>query len=522
MKYKYNNFYEMIVENEKKYKNSPAYFIDNKKVTWGEFKKLVDTFSKALHLMGIKKGDKIPIFVTNSLEFIIAMQAIQKIGAVAVPINTFLKEEEVAFILNDIDAKLLIASKKLQNNIKNIREKTNVEKIIWEGDIEEIDENNISFNEMISKFDSHEVSQTPKLDDLAFIIYTSGTTGKPKGAMLTYKNIFSNIVGINEITNITKKDRFIAYLPMFHSFTLTVNLLLPMYSASAVVIIKSIMPFSNIIKQTLLKRVTIFTGVPDVYSALSRAKLPFYFHWFHKVRFFISGAAPLPAEVLNKFSKKFKKSKLLEGYGLSECSPVVAVNRAELQKPGSVGPAIPGVEVKIVNDDLEEVPIGEEGEIIVKGDNVMRGYYNREDATKETIINGWLLTGDIGKLDEDGYLYILDRKKDLIISKGVNIYPREIEEVCLKYPGIKECAVVGMKDEKLGEIPIAFVELEDDAKVNEIEIKNFLKKHLANYKVPKHIYFVENLPKNATGKVLKRKLREKIDEYVKEGRNKKN
>ena len=519
MKYKYNNFYEMIEENAKKYKNKPAYFIDNRKITWERFKKKVDTFSRALHLLGVKKGDKIPILVTNSLEFIVAMQGIQKIGAVAVPINTFLKEDEIAFILNDIEANMLIASSKLKNNIKNIRKKTSVKKIIWEGDIEKVDENNISFKEILSNFDSHEVIDTPKIDDLAFIIYTSGTTGKPKGAMLTYKNIFSNILGVNELINITNKDRFIAYLPMFHSFTMTVNLLLPMYSASAVVIIRSIMPFSNIIKQTLLKRITIFTGVPDVFSALSRAKLPFYFHWFNRVRFFVSGAAPLSAEVLKRFQSKFKRAKLLEGYGLSETSPIVAVNRYEKQKIGSVGPAIPGVEVKIVNDDLIEVPIGAVGEIIVKGDNVMMGYYKREDATNETLINGWLLTGDIGKMDEEGYIYILDRKKDLIISKGVNIYPREIEEICMKYPGIKECAVVGKKDENLGEIPIAFVELEEEADVDELKLKKFLKNHLANYKLPKHIYFVENLPKNATGKVLKRKLRDNLDEWTKKYEN---
>ena len=333
--------------------------------------------------------------------------------------------------------------------------------------------------------------------------------------MLSYKNIFSNILGVNEIVNITNKDRFIAYLPMFHSFTMTVNLLLPMYSASGVVIIKSIMPFSNIIKQTLLKRVTIFTGVPDVFLALSKAKLPFYFHWFNKVRFFVSGAAPLPGEVLKRFQKKFKKAKLLEGYGLSEASPVVAVNRAEFQKEGSVGAAIPGVEIKIVNDELMEVPVRECGEIIVKGDNIMKGYYKKDDITSETIINGWLLTGDIGKLDEDGYLYILDRKKDLIINKGVNIYPREIEEVCMKYPNIKACAVVGIKEKNLEEIPVAFIEAEENKKIDKSGLKKFLKENLANYKIPKNIYFVEELPKNATGKVLKRKLRENIDKYMK-------
>jgi long-chain acyl-CoA synthetase len=514
MKYQYNNFYEILEKNAKKLKNKPAYFIDNRKISWDRLKKKVDTFARALEIIGVKKGDLVPILLGNSVEYIVALLGIQKLGAAAVPINTFLKEEEITFILNDTEAKILIASSKFKNNLKDIRKNTNVKKIIWEGDVDNIDENNISFSEILSNFESHEVKELPKIDDLAVIIYTSGTTGKPKGAMLTYKNFFANIYGVNELIKLTNKDRFIAYLPMFHSFTLTVNILLPMFYGAPVVIIRSIMPFSNVIKQTLLKRVTIFTGVPDVYSALSRAKLPFYFHLFNKVRFFISGAAPLPAEVLERFSKKFKKAKLLEGYGLSECSPVVAVNRPELQKPLSVGPAIPGVEVKIVNDELVEVPLGEPGEIIVKGDNVMKGYYKREDATDETIINGWLLTGDIGKMDEDGYIYILDRKKDLIISKGVNIYPREIEEVCLKYPGVKECAVVGKK-ENGDEIPVAFVEPEENAKINELDLKKFLKKHLANYKVPKAIYIVDELPKNATGKVLKRKLRANLEDYIK-------
>ena len=513
--YEFNNFYEILERNVKQFPKKTAYFIDDRKVTWSRVKKKVDTFARTLEFLGVKEKDKIPLFVGNSIEYIVALLGIQKLGAIAVPINTFLKEDEVAFIVNDVEATLMIASSNLANSIKNIRKKTNIKKIIWEGEFKNIDADNISFSEILSNFESHEVSELPEIDDLAVIIYTSGTTGKPKGAMLSYKNFFSNIYGVNELIRLNHKDRFIAYLPMFHSFTLTVNILLPMFCAAPVVIIKSIMPFSNIIKQTLLKRVTIFTGVPDVYSALSRAKLPFYFHWFNKVRFYISGAAALPGEVLERFSAKFKKGKLLEGYGLSETSPVVAVNRPELQKPYSVGPALPGVEVKIVDDDLMEVPVGEAGEIIVKGDNVMRGYYKREDATAETIINGWLLTGDIGKVDEDGYIYILDRKKDLIISKGVNIYPREIEEICLKFDGVKECAVIGLKDEQNGEIPVAFVELEDNVEIKESELKKFLKSHLANYKIPKHIYFVEELPKNATGKVLKRVLRDKIHEYIK-------
>ena len=487
MEYKYSNFYEIIKENAQLYPKRVAYFVDNKKITWKEVKTKVDSFAAALEEMGVKKGDKVPILIENSLEFIISFFAIGRLGAVVVPINTFLKEEEISYILNDIGAFLLITSDSLKDKVKNLDIKTIIPPL---------------YSSKTPK------ASLPSLEDLAVIIYTSGTTGRPKGAMLTYKNFFANIYGINEIIKITPKDRFIAYLPMFHSFTLTVNILLPLFFKSPVVIIKSIRPFSNIIKQTLLKRVTIFTGVPDVYSALVKAKIPFYFHWFNKVRFYISGAAPLPGETLEKFSKKFK-GKLLEGYGLSETSPVVSVNREELQKPYSVGKPLPNVEVKIVNDELVETDVGE---IIVKGDNVMKGYYNNPEATESSIINGWFLTGDIGRIDEDGYLYILDRKKDLIISKGVNIYPREIEEVCLKIDGVRACAVVGMKENGV-EIPVAFIETEKEIKAN--EIKSFLKQHLANYKIPKHIYFVEELPKNATGKVLKRVLKENIGKYMK-------
>jgi len=299
---------------------------------------------------------------------------------------------------------------------------------------------------------------------------------------------------------------------MFHTFTLTVSVLLPLYTASPIVIIKSIMPFSNIIKQTLLKRVTIFIGVPEVFSALSKAKFPWYFMWFHRIRYFISGGAPLSKTTLERMRQKFRRTPLLEGYGLSECSPVVAVNRPEKQKDLSVGPPLPDYQVKIVDSDLMELPPGEIGEVIVKGDCVMKGYYKNPYATEEVIVNGWLLTGDLGYLDEEGYLYIVDRLKDLIISKGINIYPREIEEILNAHPDIEESAVVGKKDEHHGEIPVAFVKLvENVEKFDEKKIRAYLKENLANYKIPKHIYVLEDFPRNATGKILKRVLRERLN-----------
>lgn len=513
--YKFNSFYEVLSFQAKQRPKNIALFDGDNKITYEELKRKVDSFARFIELIGIKRGKKIGILTVNSPEFIISFLAAGKIGAIPVPINTFLKEDEIAYILNDCEAKLLVASSKFYKDVKNLFDKTSIKKIIWEGECKNLDERNIGFKEILANFESQrEHKLNHHIDDTATIIYTSGTTGKPKGAILSYRNIFANILGVKSLLTITPKDRFIVYLPMFHSFTLTVTVLMPIYFASPIVIIRSIMPFSNIIKQVLLKRVTIFTGVPDVYSALSRAKLPWYFHWFNKVKFYISGAAPLSEDTLKRFTKKFKKAKLLEGYGLSECSPVVAVNRPQKQKPKSVGPAIPGVEVKIVNEDMVELAPMEVGEIIVKGDNVMQGYLNRPEDTNETIINGWLKTGDLGYMDEEGFIFIVDRKKDLIISKGINIYPREIEEVLMNNPYIKAAAVIGQKDEKNGEIPVAYIELEEDAKVSENEIKRYLKEHLANFKIPKSIYFVDELPKNATGKVLKRVLKERVDSKI--------
>ncbi|MCF6173945.1 MAG: AMP-binding protein, partial [Campylobacteraceae bacterium] len=348
------------------------------------------------------------------------------------------------------------------------------------------------------------------LDELACVIYTSGTTGRPKGAMLSFRNILSNCVGAVVVYGVKQSDRFIVFLPMFHSFTLSTSVLLPLYAGASMVVVKSIFPFANVLKQVLLKRVTVFLGVPTLYNALLKAKIPWYFMFFHKVRLFISGGAPLSEASLNKFNKKFKKSILIEGYGLSECSPVVAANTLEKQKPLSVGPVLPGYMVKIVNEEMMELPNGDIGEIIVKGDNVMQGYLNRPDVTDETVINGWLKTGDLGKIDDEGYIYIVDRKKDLIISKGINIYPREIEEWLAKFEGVESAAVVGIKNEGNDEEVVAFVQPKEDKNLDETEIKKYLKSHLANFKLPKIIYVVEELPKNATGKVLKRVLKEQI------------
>ncbi len=510
LKYKYQNFYEIIESNASVAPKKTAIFFDDIKVSNHTLKQDVDTFARFLEFSGIKKGDRVAMIIVNSVEFVVSLFAITKIGAIAVPINTFLKKDEFEYILNDCEARLLISSTSLSKETKGLLDTTKIEKIVWTEKYDELDDRNYSFAEMDVSYEGNENIEKPTLDDLACIIYTSGTTGKPKGAMLSFRNILSNSVGGEEIFKITQKDRFIVFLPMFHSFTFSIMVILPLFAGASMVIVKSIFPFANVLKQVLLKRVTIFLGVPTLYNALLKAKIPWYFMWFNKVRVFISGSAPLSEKALNDFAKKFKNGVLTEGYGLSECSPAVAVNRLDIQKPLSVGLPLPGYEVKIVNDEMMEVPTGEVGEIIVKGDCVMQGYLNRPEATEETIINGWLLTGDLGKLDSDGFLYIVDRKKDLIISKGINIYPREIEEEIYKIEGVDSAAVIGIRNESNDEEVVAFIQPKDDATLSTSEIKKYLKSKLANFKLPKRIYIVEELPKNATGKVLKRVLREQV------------
>lgn len=510
MIYPYQNFYEMITANSEQQAKKTLIFIDDEKISNMDFLHRVDSFARFLVHSGIRKDDKVALVTPNSAEFLIAFFAVSKIGGVVVPINNMLKEDEYTYILNDAEAKMLITSSKFAKQTQNLQERSSIERTVWIDALPQTKGEHFLFSEAmtIPPFND-KLNVDGKLDDLAVLIYTSGTTGHPKGAMLSYKNIFSNLYGGGERFDLSKKDRFIVYLPMFHSFTLSISVLLPIFIGGSMVIIPSVLPFSNIIRQTLLKRVTVFLGIPDVYNALVRAKLPWYFLWFNSVRAFISGGAPLSEDTLTKFNAIFKRAKILEGYGLSECAPAVAVNPISKQKPLSIGLPLYGYEVKIVDEEMLEVPREEVGELIVKGDCVMLGYWKRPTATEETIINGWLKTGDLGKIDDEGYIYIVDRKKDLIISKGINIYPREIEEVLYHHPSIKAAAVIGIKDEKSGEVPVAYVELDPEKEtMTESGIKIYLKQHLANFKIPKSIHFLEELPKTATGKVLKRVLKE--------------
>lgn len=499
------NYYEYL-ENYSKLSRI-AIFDNNGKISFKELKNHVDKMIAFLQNHGVKSGDNVAFIMSNCKEFMILYFAITALKAVAVPINTMLKKEEYSYIIKDCDAKLLIVSRDIKEAAELVSEF---------GDITLFHsfDNSLKDGYLAAYLDYAPVYNfkcDAKLSDSVHIIYTSGTTGLPKGVLLSYKNILSNITSAQHDFKIKSSDRAIAYLPMFHSFTLTAVCLLPLLSGCSLVIERSVLPFSNVVKQILLKRVTILFSVPVILNALLKAKLPWYFMWFHKIRIIVSGSSALSEGTLKAYKEKFKRTAVLEGYGLSECSPIVAVNRLEKQKANSVGLPLHGYEVKIVDDELKELPIGEIGELIVKGDCVMQGYYNKPELTSEVIEGEWLKTGDIARLDEDGFIYIVDRKKDIIISKGINIYPREIEDVIMQLDEVDSCAVIGVKDNELDESVVAYVCLKEGVTLNAQEIQRHLKKHLANYKVPKTIIFKCELPKNAAGKVLKKELKKELE-----------
>ena len=333
---------------------------------------------------------------------------------------------------------------------------------------------------------------------------SSGTTGKPKGAMLSHQNLMRNVAAVMEAVDIRPDDRMAVLLPMFHSFTMTVGLLLPMTQGVSIIAIKSLHPPKNIIAEIMQHGATVMPAIPQLYRALVNVDLPADL----PLRVCLSGAAPLPVEVLNAFRERVGIP-LLEGYGLSETSPVACTNPLHgTQKAGSVGVPIRGVEFQIRNDAGDVLPVGEPGEICIKGHNIMMGYWNNPEATEASIKDGWLLTGDIGRLDEDGYIYITDRKKDMLLVNGINVYPREVEEVIYQFDGIKEAAVVGVSDPRKGEMVVACVAPVEGRELDENALLALLKTKLAAYKLPRKVMKMEALPRNAAGKILKTNLRE--------------
>ncbi len=451
---------------------------------------------------GVRPGDRVGLLMKNCPEFIYTLYGILFTGATVVPINNFLKPAEIEYILRDAGARtLMTTSGDFEPVLNHLRQQL--------PELRPVDTARLNWKQLAAN--PLEPLTLVHPADRAVIIYTSGTTGRPKGAVLTHANLVANIHSISVVLENVDRDRIVLALPMFHSFMLTVAILAPLSIGASVLIIKSIKPFRHVLFEMIRRRATVFLGIPQIFQALATARIPWWLRWLLPLRLAISGSAPLSGETLRLFSDRFRFP-LREGYGLSEAAPVVCFNPIHgVSKPGSVGPPIPGVQVRVFDDQDNDLGPNQTGEICVRGDNVMRGYWNQEEATAAALRGGWLRTGDIGRVDEDGYVYITDRKKDMLLVHGSNVYPREIEEVLYQIPGVREAAVIGRPDTHHGELPVAFIVPADGAVLQETTVLKFCRERLANYKLPREIRIQKDpLPRNATGKILKTDLRQMV------------
>ena len=449
----------------------------------------------AAHLAGrfeVRPGDRVGVWLKNCPEFVPAVFGILLAGGVVVPINSFLKPEEVGYILKDAGMDLLITDTELGIHEADLQALRPGLRLLKVEELGSLPGSNIPLKE-------HSANE----NDLAVIIYTSGTTGRPKGAMLSHRNLLHNVESCRQVLEATGEDRFVVILPLFHTYMMCVGLMLPMLTGGSMILVRSLHPPKNLLQEIYQHRGTILPAIPQFYRSLTQATIPPGM----PLRICISGAAPLPHQILEEFETKFGIP-LIEGYGLSEASPVVTKNPLRgVRKAGSIGLPIPNVEVSVQDDAGNMLSPGETGEICVRGGNVMMGYWQQPEETAKAMRDGWLLTGDVGHRDKDGYFYITDRKKDMLLVNGINVYPREIEEALYRFPGIKEAAVIGIADSRRGEQPVAFVAPMDGVTLDEKAMQQFLRGKLADYKVPRKIEVLPSLPRNATGKILKTALR---------------
>jgi len=479
---------------------------EGKTCTYKAVNQRVNQFAHGLRRLGVSQGSRVGLFLSNCPEYIFSYFGIIKLGCVNVPINTFLSKEEVQFILNDCEISVVVTNQKLYKTLKPILPNLPHLKyvIVVDADIP----GTIPFSKFDQELTENPASEAPKNEDVVVIHYTSGTTGKPKGAMLSHKNLLAAIDSNTDVIKISSHDKIIVFLPMFHVFTFVVCILATFSHGTRIILLGSVKSFKRIVNAILGYRVSILVGIPQVFNALVNANIPWFFRFINPIRVCVSGGAPLTAEVLKKFEQKFRIP-LLEGYGLSETTGGICVNPLEgPRKPLSVGPPIKGVQVKIIDEDDIELGSNEVGELLIKADNVMVGYYNQPEETKKVLRDGWLYTGDMAKIGKNGYIYIVDRKKDMLIVRGMNVYPREVEEVLNSHPKVAECAIIGVPDKQRGEVPKAIITLKENVTATEKEFRKFCHEKIAMYKNPKYFEFRDLLPKTPTGKIMKKVLKQ--------------
>ena len=500
------NVADIVKQTAARLPNKTAIVFQDKPITYGQLDEAVDKGAAGIASLGIRKGDRVGVLVNNVPHFIYAYLGIVRAGGVMVPLNTMYTADEVSYILSDAEARAVIVAEPFVRAVDGLRETLPMlEHVVVVGGGTPI--GTMSWGQMLSR-GQEPPAVTVGEEDLAALPYTSGTTGKPKGAMLTHGNLLANIEQMHRVPLLTEAetDVVLLVLPMFHIYALNVSLGLTFRVGATAVLQERFDPVASL---DAIERhgVTVIFGAPPMFVAwlstpnVERRDLS-------RVRLAVSGAAPLPGPVLEDFQKRLGIT-IWEGYGLTETAPGVTSNAMGSEaKPGSIGKPLPDVELRLVDEQDDDTEEGDPGEIVVRGPNVFRGYWHDDAATAEAVRDGWFHTGDVAYVDEDGYLFLVDRKKDLIIVSGFNVYPREVEEALYRHPKIAEAAVVGIPHPYTGEAVKAIVVLKPGMTATDEEIIEFCKRSIARFKCPQVVEFVDALPHTDTGKILRRVLRD--------------
>jgi long-chain acyl-CoA synthetase len=466
----------------------------------------------ALMGLGVTKGDRVMVMMQNNPQVLIGYQALARIGAITIPVLPLLKPPEVAYIAANSQAVAILTSTWVLYIVQEgLKEATSMRHVIvvgQEGDApapEGASYQLHGYDALIANQPDTQPAVEIKPEDRAVILYTSGTTGRPKGVVLSHRNLISNaIAGAGDNPEESRGKASLAVLPLAHAFGITVSNVAYLSGTKTVMVPR--FDLEQVFQLIEKHRVAGFAGVPAMFVGMLNFPDAEKYDT-SSLEYVVSGSAPLPVSVLEGFEKRFN-CPIREGYGLSEATTAVSGHAVDMvRKPGSVGKPLQGVEVRVVDDNDNDLPVGEVGELLVRGPNLMQEYYNMPEETEKALRGGWLHTGDMAKLDEDGYIYIVERKKDLIIRGGLNIYPRDVEEVLMRHPAVLECAVIGVPSERMGEEVLAYVVLQDGKQATAEELMEFSRQYLANYKTPSFVEFIPALPRNAIGKIDRKVLR---------------
>ncbi|HLW18625.1 MAG TPA: long-chain fatty acid--CoA ligase [Actinomycetota bacterium] len=508
------NVADIVKQTAARLPDKPALIFQDKPITYGELEREIDQAAAGIASLGIRKGDRVGVLVQNVPHFIYAYLGIERAGGVMVPLNTMYTADEVSYILADAEARAVVVAEPFLRAVDGLRETLPMlEHVVVVGGGSPI--GTMGWDQMTGRGQGAP-SVTIDDGDLAALPYTSGTTGKPKGAMLTHGNLMANIEQMHRVPLLTEAetDVVLLVLPMFHIYALNVSLGLTFRVGATAVLQERFDPVASL---DAIERhgITVLFGAPPMFVAwLSTPNVEK--RNLSSVRLAVSGAAPLPGPVLEDFKRRLGIT-IWEGYGLTETAPGVTSNAMGSDaKPGSIGKPLPDVELRLLDEQGDEVEEGDPGEIVVRGPNVFKGYWHDDPATEEATRGGWFHTGDVAYEDEDGYLFLVDRKKDLIIVSGFNVYPREVEEALYRHPKVAEAAVVGIPHPYTGEAVKAVVVLKPGTTATEEEIIEFCKRSIARFKCPQVVEFVDKLPHTDTGKILRRRLREDDEQPAEE------